>query len=110
MISVLLILIAFAFIYFTAEKLNIIRERSLLKLSKMIPDHSCIIYFPHMITADGNCLVAQKMMYMNDTISAAVIDQIHVQLNKSTISQVCIGAQSNVLTDFLLADSPVQNY
>lgn len=73
---------------FTAAKINAIRERSLLKLAKMLPTHSCIIYFPHMVAADGSCIVAQKMMYLNDSISATVIDQIHVQLNETTVSQV----------------------
>lgn len=68
--------------------MNVIRERSLLKLAKMLPTHSCIIYFPHMVAADGSCIVAQKMMYLNDSISATVIDQIHVQMNEITVNQV----------------------
>lgn len=81
-------LMSFPTFPFTAAKINAIRERSLLKLAKMLPTHSCIIYFPHMVAADGSCIVAQKMMYLNDSISATVIDQIHVQLNETTVSQV----------------------
>lgn len=80
----------FLFFIIAAKKMNIIRERSLMKLSNLIPNYSCIIYLPHMIAADGNCVVAQKMMYINDTISVAVIDQISIQLNKTIISQVSI--------------------
>lgn len=68
--------------------MKLIRERSLMKLAKMIPNHSCIIYFPHMIAADGSCVVAQKMMYLNDSISAAVVDQIQFRLDTTTIEQV----------------------
>ncbi|XP_065222803.1 uncharacterized protein LOC135847269 isoform X3 [Planococcus citri] len=71
-----------------AAKMNAIRERSLMKLAKLIPTHSCVIYFPQMVSSDGSCSVAQKMMYLNDSISAAVVDQMQVQFNADTIKQV----------------------
>lgn len=68
--------------------MNVIRERSLMKLANMIPTHSCMIYFPHMIAADGSCAVAQKMMYLNDSISVAAVDQITIQMDETSIEKV----------------------
>lgn len=43
-----------------------------------------------MISADGSCIIAQKMMYLNDSILAAVVDQIQVQLDATIIEEVRI--------------------
>jgi len=41
-----------------------------------------------MIAADGSCAVAQKMMYLNDSISIAAVDQIYIQLDKPLVENV----------------------
>lgn len=70
------------------EKMKLIRRRSLEKLSKMMKNYSCILYFPHTIAVDGTCSVASKMMFIYDSASLVVVDQMSVQLSESNIEQV----------------------
>lgn len=55
-----------------------------------------------MISADGSCIVAQKMMYLNDSISATVVDQIQVQLDATTIEEVRIFYGKHLVSTQLL--------